>query len=232
MGLIIVPTPIGNAEDFGLRAQKVLQNSKTIIVEEFKESSYWLRQIQASGKKLERLNEHSTPEDLQFLANLCLNEDVALITDCGTPGFCDPGADLVKICREKKIKVQALPGPSSLMTLLSLSSQRLDQFVFRGFLPAENESRIQAWKEIAREEKAIVLMDTPYRMNKMLSELEVYFTNRKCLFAANLTQESECILDGYPKFIQQSLAIDFPELKKAEFMLLVYPSKLSINTKK
>ncbi len=136
MGLVLVATPIGNDQDISLRALEFLKQADTIILEEFKESTRFLRAQGISGKTYEQLNEHSTPEDILRLTQLCAEKEVALITDCGTPGFCDPGADLVRECRKKNISVKTMPGPSSLMAMLSLSSQRLDQFVFRGFMAA------------------------------------------------------------------------------------------------
>lgn len=218
MGLILIATPIGNEQDISLRALQTLKDSQTIILEEFKESTRFLRAHGITGKNYEQLNEHSKPEDFRRLADLCEKQDVALITDCGTPGFADPGADLVRECRRRGISVRTFPGASSLMALLSLSSVRLDQFVFRGFVPAENEARAQAWKELHKESRAFVLMDTPYRFQKMLTEAGENLPDRKLLLALNLTQETEQILEGTASdLMKKSLPT------KAEFMLMVYP---------
>ena len=220
MGLILVPTPIGNAADMSFHAREVLNSAPLIIVEEFKESSVWLRAHGISGKKLERLNEHSTQEDLAALLELCRQAEVPLITDCGTPGFCDPGADLVRLCRDSGISIKALPGPSSLMTLLSLSSRRLDEFVFRGFLPAENTAREKAWQALTKEKRAIIVMDTPYRYEKTLLELEKHFADRRMLVTSDLTQNTEQVLEGLATHIRSRV-----KEKKAEFMVLIYPAE-------
>lgn len=218
MSLTLIATPIGNDLDISLRALEALKNSKIIILEEFKESTRFLRSHGITGKNYEQLNEHSKPDDIKRLADLCASEDVVLITDCGTPGFCDPGADLVNACRKRQIPVATFPGPSSLMGILSLSSQRLDQFVFRGFLPAENEARRLAWVEVQKEKRAFVIMDTPYRFQKMLAETAEFLGDRKILLTVNLTQETERILEGPATEI---LKKELPA--KAEFMILVYP---------
>jgi 16S rRNA (cytidine1402-2'-O)-methyltransferase len=218
MSLILVATPIGNLQDIGLRALEILKSADLIILEEFKESTVVLRAHGIAGKKYEQLNEHSTAEDLKRLADLCRSQNVVLITDCGTPGFCDPGAGLVALCRRENIEIRSVPGASSLMTLLSLSSRRLDQFVFRGFLPAENVAREAAWKDLRREKKAVVLMDTPYRFQKMIQELGHYFPDRQALVIIDATQDTEQILEGSG---QELAAKTLP--KKAEFMLLLYP---------
>ena len=218
MGLTLIATPIGHDQDISVRALETLKQAPVIILEEFKESTRFLRAHSITGKNYEQLNEHSTPEDLKRLVELCANQDVALITDCGTPGFCDPGADLVRECRRRGISVRTFPGASSLMGLLSLSSQRLDQFVFRGFLPAENEARRKAWIEMQKEARAFVVMDTPYRFQKMLTETAEFFPERKLLLTVNLTQESEIVAEGTAAEIMKK---ELPA--KAEFMLLVYP---------
>jgi 16S rRNA (cytidine1402-2'-O)-methyltransferase len=218
MSLTLIATPIGNDQDISLRALESLKNAQTIVLEEFKESTRFLRAHGITGKTYEQLNEHSKPEDLKRLVELCAQGDVVLITDCGTPGFCDPGADLVRGCRQRGISVQTFPGASSLMGILSLSSQRLDQFVFRGFLPAENEARRKAWLEMQKENRAFIIMDTPYRFQKMLSETAEFMPERKILLTLNLTQETEAIHEGLASAI---LKKELPA--KAEFMLLVYP---------
>lgn len=218
MALLIVATPIGNSQDISARALAALNAAEIIILEEFKESTQFLRSHGISGKKYEQLNEHSTPEDIEALAKLCATQDIPLITDCGTPGFCDPGADLVRICRKNKIPVKTLPGPSSLMAVLSLSSVRLDQFVFRGFISAETETRKKDWQELIKEKRAFLLMDTPYRFQKTLLEMKEHIPRRKCLMAINLTAEDEILVEDFGEKIA---GMQLPN--KAEFILLVYP---------
>lgn len=223
MALRLVATPIGNSQDLGFRALETLKSADLIIVEEFKESTVILRAHGITGKKMESLNEHSTKEDLNHLASLCESQNVALITDCGTPGFCDPGAHLVDVCRKRNIFIESIPGPSSLMTLLSLSSRRLDQFLFRGFLPAETNERSQAYLELKRDPRAIILMDTPYRFQKTLQELEVNLPDRELLLGINLTQESELVLEGTARSF-----INHPKIpQKAEFLVMIYPAKIA-----
>ncbi len=218
MALYIVPTPLGNMNDLTLRALEVLQNSDVIIVEEFKESTPVLRHHGIKGKPLEQLNEHSQPEDLLRLVELCKTKQVALITDCGTPAFCDPGSDLVGLCRKNKVPVLGLPGPSSLMLALSLAGQRVDSFYFRGFLPAANEPRAQKWQELKKINEPIIIMDTPYRLKKTLLEADQHFLNRPIFLSLNLTQPNEWVFEGPAKQALSQLPID-----KAEFVLIVLP---------
>jgi len=216
--LYLVATPIGDTSEISVRALDILRESEIIICESTKEASKLLRAHGITGKKYEILDEHSTAEDKAALVPLCAEKKVSLVTDCGTPGFCDPGADLVRLCRQKNISVKSVLGASALMGVLSLSGQRLDEFVFRGFLPAENESRARALKELTKEKRAIIVMDTPYRLKKTLQDMKDHFSNRRFLLALNLSQEDETVLEGS---IEQLIAKN--PFDKAEFMLLLYP---------
>lgn len=215
--LYVVATPIGEYSEISLRALEVFNKCETIICESTKETSKLLRAHGISGKKYELLNEHTTPEDKKTLAQLCAQNDIALVSDCGTPGFCDPGADVVRLCRQANIPVKSVLGASALMGLLSLSGERIDQFLFRGFLPAETESRGKALKELTKEKRPIIIMDTPYRFKKTLADMKEHFAQRRFLLAMNLSQEDEQIIEGsIDKIISQA------KHEKAEFMLLIY----------
>lgn len=215
--LQVVATPIGDVNEISLRALDVLKAAEVVICESTKEASKLLRAHGISGKTYELLNEHTTAEDVKRLVELCQSKNTALVSDCGTPGFCDPGADLVRLCRQKKIPVRSVLGASSLMGLLSLSGQRLDQFLFRGFLPAETEARRQGWQQLQKEKRPIVVMDTPYRLKKTLADLAEFFPQRRLLLTLNLSQEDECILEGTATNVAAQLPFE-----KAEFMILLY----------
>lgn len=215
--LYVVATPIGDVNEISLRALDILKSAEVIICESTKETSRLLRAHGIAGKTYELLNEHTLPEEVKTLSELCASQNVALVSDCGTPGFCDPGASLVKLCRQKKIPVKSVLGASALMGLLSLSGERLDQFVFRGFLPAETEARRKALQDLQKERRPLVLMDTPYRLKKTLGDLREFFPRRRALLALNLSQDEERILEGPAEKLLEQLPYD-----KAEFMILLY----------
>ncbi|AFY02712.1 16S rRNA (cytidine(1402)-2'-O)-methyltransferase [Bdellovibrio bacteriovorus] len=216
--LYVVATPIGDINEISQRALEILKTCDLVICESTKEASKLLRAHGITGKTYEVLDEHSTPDDKASLAAMCANQTVALVSDCGTPGFCDPGADVVRLCRQKNIPVKSVLGASALMGLLSLSGQRIDEFVFRGFLPAENEARARALKELTKEKRAIILMDTPYRLKKTLNDMKEHFSQRRFLLTMNLSQEEEVVIEGPIDKLIGGLKAD-----KAEFMLLMYP---------
>jgi 16S rRNA (cytidine1402-2'-O)-methyltransferase len=203
MALFIVATPIGNPEDISVNALKTLKSADLIIGEELKVLRQILKHAGIQAKPLDQLNEHSKPADIEFLLKECKTKRVALVSDCGTPGFCDPGSDLVKACHKNGVPVHPVPGASSLMALISVAGVRLDQFTFAGFLPAKTELRAVAWKSIVREPRPVILMETPYRCDKLMAELTAHVKNRLCVIGFNLTQAKEKIIRSKAKELPQ-----------------------------
>jgi 16S rRNA (cytidine1402-2'-O)-methyltransferase len=218
--LAVVSTPIGHPKDISLRALEVLQEAEVVIGEERREASTLLKKLNVPPKDLYLLNEHSTVADVRELVELCRHKKVALISDCGTPSFYDPGYQLVRECRRLNIPVTSIPGASSLMTLLSLVSEKVTQFYFAGFLPADNELRQQRFKQLMLMPDALVLMDTPYRLQKLLTELDAKTPRRHILLGLNLTQEQELVIEGTASELLQKLSAQ--KIEKAEFILLLY----------
>jgi 16S rRNA (cytidine1402-2'-O)-methyltransferase len=215
--LYVVATPIGDTAEITLRALEVLKSADVVLCESTKEASKLLKAHGIKAQSYEVLDEHSKSEDLKSLLEICRVKTVALVSDCGTPGFCDPGADLIGLCRKNKIPVKSVLGASSLMGLLSLAGRKIPQFYFRGFLPAENEARRAAWQELKKIKGAVILMDTPYRLGKMLTETKENFPGRDVLLCLNLSQENEAIFEGSIESVIKSW-----NQEKAEFMLLLY----------
>jgi 16S rRNA (cytidine1402-2'-O)-methyltransferase len=194
MALFVVATPIGNDKDFTLRALEVLKSAELVIGEELKALRPILKAAGVMAPAMEQLNEHSTSEDIEFLLGECRTKSVALVSDCGTPGFCDPGADLVAACRKAGVAVVSVPGASSLMALLSVAGVRVDQFVFAGFLPPKSGERESALVGLVKEKRSIVLLETPYRCEQLVKDLVTHFASRECVLGLNLTQSSERVV--------------------------------------
>lgn len=221
MSLTLVSVPIGNIDDITLRALKTLKSAEIIIGEERKPLFRLLKQLEVPRPEhFELLNEHTSKEELPHLVELCKNKSVALVTDCGTPGFCDPGAQLVKLCRKENIPVTANPGACSLTTFISLTGHRLDQFDFVGFLPRESSERFSKLKDLRKKTRAFIVMDTPYRLTKTLQETAEVFKGSHAVLGLNLTQEDELVLSDKIEKVFKSA----PKAKK-EFLLLIHPGK-------
>jgi 16S rRNA (cytidine1402-2'-O)-methyltransferase len=196
MSLFVVATPIGNNDDFTVRALEVLRSADVIIGEELKVLRQTLKAAGVQAKAMDQLNEHSDARDVAALVELCRVQKVALVSDCGTPGFCDPGADLVAAAVAAGIEVRCVPGASSMMALLSVAGVRVDRFFFFGFLPPKTEARAAAWREIKASRVPVIVMETPYRAGKFMDELKAAVPASRCVVGLNLTQESERVLRG------------------------------------
>jgi 16S rRNA (cytidine1402-2'-O)-methyltransferase len=223
MALYVVATPIGNLEDVSRRALKILSECELVIGEESKEASKLLKFLGLPAKPIEELNEHSRAKDLAELVEFCRHKTVALVSDCGTPGFCDPGADLVQLCRAEGVSVRSVPGVSSLAAFLSVCGQRLDEFLFRGFLPANREGRAKAMASLRGETRPVILMDTPYRLSRLLEELARMDPRREVTLGMDLSTDQETVLTGSAESVARTAGAD----KKAEFMLLLHGRSLA-----
>jgi len=218
MALTLISVPIGDPGDITLRAIRQLKDAEVVIGEESKPLFQLLKALEIPRPaQVEFLNEHSKDVDLEFFVGLCRDKKVALVTDCGTPGFCDPGAALVSLCRKNKIPVAACPGASSLMVLLSLSGLDLKEFYFRGFLPANNEKRQSSIESLKKHKAPIVLMDTPYRFQALLKDLKAVLPDYSCLIGMDLTSENEKIIETPLRSLDPKA---LPE--KSEFILILY----------
>lgn len=218
--LSVVALPIGNLGDITLRALRLLNEAEVIIGEERRELMPLLKHLEVDNqsKQIEFLNEHSEKQEISQLMEICRTKNTVLVSDCGTPVFCDPGAHLIQQCRANGIQVVSAPGASSLMTLLSLSSKKLSSFYFKGFLPREKTERIAELQKLAQRNESFVVMDTPYRLKATLEQMTQIMPKRKALLGCDLTQESELVVEGSISQLNSKIK----DGEKKEFILLVY----------
>ena len=214
MPLTLVSTPIGNPEDITLRAIRILKECDGIICEEWKPAKILFKQLGIPEKPLYQLNEHSTNADLTELVELCASQNMALISNCGTPGFCDPGQGLIAELRKRSVTMTTAPGVSSLTTALSLAGFPVDRFRLVGFLSPETGERMRQVKRLVHENEPLVFLDTPYRLNKLLGELAQVMGNVQATLALNLTLPEEKIVSGA---LKQLASQTWP---KSEFILV------------
>jgi len=216
--LFIVATPIGNVQDITLRAIETLRSVDAVICEERKDGSRLLKQLQIMDKPLIELNEHNESDMIQqILIELMNGKNMALISDCGTPVFSDPGKQLLKLMAEMRIKVVPIPGASSLMAALSLCPFDMETFTFLGFLPPKTEHRSAVLKKYKSSDSPIILMDTPYRLTKLLDEVSKTFGRQQQIFLAlDLTLPSEATYIGTVQDIAARI-----QARKAEFILIL-----------
>lgn len=217
--LYLVATPIGNYDDITFRALRVLKSVDIIACEERKEGERLLKHFQIQ-KPLESLNEHNELAASQtILAQLNSGKSIALVSDCGTPLFSDPGQFLVRKAVEHQITIVPIPGASSLMPALTVSGFSIDQFLFYGWLSPKKERRRAELKRLYDERRTIVLMDTPYRLLSLLRDLADTFgpTRRVCI-AFNLTMPDEQFF--YGNAVELLKQFSSKELK-GEFVIVI-----------
>ena len=217
--LYIVATPIGNPRDITLRALDTLKAVDGIICEERREGSTLLKRLEIPEKSLITLNEHNEAEaTADLVIRMFKGESFALISDAGTPVFADPGAYLIQEASLSGLQVVPIPGPSSLMAVLSVLDFKLEKFVFGGFLSRIPDQRRQELTRLRGLRLPIVLMDTPYRLAALLDDVEKTFgKGQRLTLGFDLTQESEIILRGTPSEVKKALGP-----RKGEFMLIVH----------
>lgn len=221
--LYLVATPIGNYDDITFRALEVLRSVDVIVFEERKEANRLLNHFKIE-KAVESLNEHNELVATEIIISLLKNgKNIALISDCGTPLFSDPGQLLVKKCIDLKIKITPLPGASSLMPALTVSGFSIEQFFYYGWLSPKRERRISELQKLKRETRTFVIMDTPYRLVQVMRDInDVLGGNRKICVAFNLTLQDEEIFHGTAGQLFKLFA---STEKKGEFVIVVDGAK-------
>lgn len=168
--LYIVPTPVGNLEDMTMRAVRVLKEVDLILAEDTRTSSVLLKHfdIHTPMQSHHKFNEHATVKPL--VERLEAGENIALISDAGTPGISDPGFMLVRECRRNGVEVTVLPGATAFVPALVGSGLPCDRFVFEGFLPPK-KGRATRFAKLAEEDRTIIIYESPLRLQRTLRQL-------------------------------------------------------------
>ena len=189
--LFIVSTPIGNKDDFTIRAMNSLKRCDFVICEELKIGAKTLKQLNLS-KDLVPLNEHNEVEATDEILTRIINGDKAcLISDDGTPLIADPGNFFMKEALRRDIDIEIVPGVTSIITALVRSGLPTDQFLFAGFVSRKTEEKFQDVRDLSREKRTVVLLETPYRLASTLEVLTKIMPNRRAYIGMNLTHPYE-----------------------------------------
>jgi 16S rRNA (cytidine1402-2'-O)-methyltransferase len=224
MKLYIVSTPIGNLKDITLRAIEILKEVDFILCEDTRTSGNLLNHFEIK-KELISLNAFNEKSKIGQIVNRILsNQTAALISDAGTPLISDPGVRLVSTCIDKEIEIIPVPGPVALVAALSMSGLPTDAFVFEGFLP-QKKGRQSKLKELAEENRTIVLYESMYRIEKLLKELKEFLPERFIVVCREITKKFEETWRGFPKDLVEL----FPEkISKGEFVVVIAPKNWKV----
>jgi len=186
--LYIVPTPIGNLEDITLRAIRILKEVDLILAEDTRTSAVLLKHYNISTRlsSHHKFNEHRTVE--RIAEQILAGDNVALISDAGTPSISDPGFLLTRTCLNLGVEVECLPGATAFVPALVNSGFPSDRFCFEGFLP-QKKGRQKKLKELADETRTMIFYESPFRLVKALEQFAEYFgVDRKVSVSRELSK--------------------------------------------
>jgi 16S rRNA (cytidine1402-2'-O)-methyltransferase len=217
--LYLVSTPIGNYDDITIRGLNILKKTDFIICEEYKEAHRLLSHYQIS-KELIALNEHNEKEVVNdIILKLVNGKSAALISDCGTPLFSDPGHLLVEVCISQNIKVIPVPGANSLLPALTGSGFDIEKFYYYGWLSPKKGIRRRQLLQMKRINEVIIILDTPYRLKSLISDVvKIMGKNIPSVLAFQLTMEDEKFFRGTAEEI---LTIAEKQNLKGEYVLIL-----------
>lgn len=219
--LYIVATPIGNLEDITLRALRVLKEVDLIAAEDTRQTLKLLNHYEIN-KPLISYHRHNEETKSEILIEKLRNgENIALVSDAGTPGICDPGEEVIKKAIEDNIEVIPIPGACAMINALIVSGISTKEFEFLGFLPLNKKLRRQKLKEIENSSKTIIIYEAPHKMKTTLGDLKEILKDRKIVLARELTKIHE-------EFIRKSINELLSEIDtiKGEMILIIEGNKI------
>ena len=194
--LFLVPTPVGNLADLTYRAESVLREADLILAEDTRTSGKLLQHygIETPCRSYHQFNEHKICQ--QVVDMLKQGQDIAVITDAGTPGISDPGFLLARACVQEDIEVECLPGATAFVPALVASGLPTDRFVFEGFLPPK-KGRATRLSMLSQDPRTIVIYESPKRVARTLTQLAEYFGNeREAAVAREISKLHETVHKG------------------------------------
>lgn len=194
--LYLCATPIGNLEDITFRVIRVLKEVDLIAAEDTRHSIKLLNHFEIKTPMTSYHEFNKQEKGRYLIEKLADGQNIALITDAGTPGISDPGEDLVRLAYEAGIEVTSLPGPSACITALTLSGLSTRRFAFEAFLSSEKKEKQQILEQLKNEQRTIILYEAPHRLIKTLKELSFSLGDRQMTLIRELTKKHETALRG------------------------------------
>jgi len=218
--LYLVATPIGNLEDITLRALRVLKECDVVAAEDTRRSGQLLKHFGFTKPLLSYFQFNEAKRSEEIIERLRRGEKIALVTDAGTPGISDPGERVVKAAIAAGFRVEAVPGACALVAGLTASGLPTEEFHFIGFLPHKSGQRRNKLESLKAFDGTLVLYESPYRIEKLLGELNEVFPERQIVLARELTKKFEEFLRGKPA---ELLELIKKRSLKGEFVVMIAP---------
>ena len=214
----IVSTPIGNLKDITLRALEALREVDIIACEDTRVTSKLLARYKINKKLISYFEHNKARMGPGIIKLLKEGKSIALVTDAGTPGICDPGYYVIKLAIEEKIPMTVTPGPSALTAALVLSGKPPDRFIFEGYLPRKKGARGKKLKELTVEKRTIIFYESPHRIIRSLEDINTFFPEREICCIRELTKKFEEVI----KDTASGLIKHFKKKKpKGEFVIIL-----------
>lgn len=216
--LYLIPTPVGNLEDITLRALRLLKEVDLVLAEDTRTTAKLLKHYEISTPLLShhKFNEHQQVE--RIAERLQKGENIALVSDAGTPGISDPGFLLTKTCVEQGIETECLPGATAFVPALVNSGFPCDRFCFEGFLP-QKKGRQKRLSALADETRTLIFYESPYRLTKALEQMAEHFGQDR---SACVAREISKVFEEYKRGSLQELIGYFTEKGvKGEIVIIV-----------
>ena len=189
--LYVVATPIGNLGDMTSRALEVLKSVDVVAAEDTRHSGMLLKHFQIKKPLLSYHEHNEAMRTAQLVERLAADENVALITDAGTPALSDPGARLIRACIERGLPLTIIPGPSSILAALVGSGFSTERFYFGGFLPVKSGQRERELRATAERGETTIFFESPHRLTKTLAVCTGIMPDRQLCVARELTKKFE-----------------------------------------
>ena len=216
--LFICATPIGNLEDITMRVLRTLKEVDLIAAEDTRNSIKLLNHFEISTPMTSYHEYNKIDKGRTLIAKMLEGQNIALITDAGTPAISDPGEELVRMAHEAGITVTSLPGACACITALTVSGLATRRFAFEAFLPAEKKEKKQVLEQLKNETRTIILYEAPHHLVKTLSELSEALGNRKMTICRELTKKHETI---FLTTVEEALSFYSENEPKGECVLVV-----------
>lgn len=219
--LYIVATPIGNLDDITLRAIKTLQEADLIAAEDTRHTLKLLNHLEISKPMISYHRHNEETKSNVLIEKLQEGQNIALVSDAGTPGICDPGEEVIKKCIELGINIVPIPGACAMINSLICSGIDTKEFTFLGFLPLNKKLRKKKLEEIEKENKTIIIYEAPHKLETTLKDLQKVLTqDRKVTLAREITKiHEEFIRGNIDEIIQKA------ENLKGEIVLIIEGNK-------
>ncbi len=216
--LYLCATPIGNLSDMSPRVIETLKDADLIAAEDTRNSIKLLNHFDIDTPMTSYHEFNKVDKAKTLIGKLKEGQNIALITDAGTPAISDPGEVLVKMCQEENITVTSLPGPAALIVALTLSGLSTRRFCFEGFLPPEKKERRRILEELTNESRTIILYEAPHHLKGTLAELKEALGDRRITLCRELTKKFESVM---PTTIFKAVSYYDENEPRGEYVLVI-----------